>query len=369
MTLNKKEKTMLLVLGIVVYLFAFIKIVIVDAMPKIKETQQKLLEVQRQEAVLEAEYLNLQAYKDDIRSKQVVDERLGSYLMNNAGLAEGILFIEKLAILFDTELGSIKLGVPQALSVKEAKYFGFPIEFTASLTYDAFHEIIAFCEGGSRKVNISSFDFKQSIKKDLYDISIKMVFYSIDRESADKLFQYCRLNFQKFRDRAGDPVYITIDEEPDFSEVTVVQGKGGDITKSNADFIVVNQGYLYGGYNFETFSSLNSDKRIRKTTTEKMDVLLTFTDTDYTIETTDFEGVKDVVNGSIPDRDFTFFIESNVITEVEENKNIYLNITVQNDSKNDIRVKMLQTGNRVKLMDRAGNVINGKSDEEKVYIG
>jgi hypothetical protein len=368
MSLNKKEKTMLIVLVIMAYAFAFVKVVVINAVPKVKEAQQRLVDIKQQKAALEAEYLSLQAYKDDIAAKKVVDDRLGSYLMNNAGLTDSILFIEKLALLFDTSLKKISLGAPQTLSVNESKYFGFPVKFEASLAYDDFRKIIEYCEGGSKKVRVDSYDFKPSSDDDIYDVTMKLVFYSIDKESADRLFQFSHSSFQQYRDREGEPIYVSVNEEPDFEKASISIGKSAGITKSNADLIVVNQGYLYGGYNFETYSSFNSGDRIRKTTTEKMDVFITLTNTGYTIETTDSYGKKEQVTGNIPDRELTFFIESNVITEVEENRNIQVNIRVQNDSGKNIRTKIRQTGNRVKLMDRNGNEITLKSDGEKVYI-
>jgi hypothetical protein len=53
---------------------------------------------------------------------------------------------------------------------------------------------------------------------------------------------------------------------------------------------------------------------------------------------------------------------------VKEDENLWLNLRIRNDSGKIIVAKIEQTGDRVKLTDRDGNEIGGKSEKEKVYL-
>lgn len=377
MAMNKKEKTLIVILGVLVYLFLFVKVVLVDSIGKIKDKQQSLAEVLSRKEALELEYQNINIYKEEIKVKTVSDERLGGYLMNGAGLSDSIVFIENLAILLDTELKSISLGRPQELTVESGvKYYGFPVNFKSVFPYHVLQNVIQYCEGGSRKVIISAFTMNPSKESNkgistndqLFDVSMDLVFYSIDEKAADDLYQFSRSRFQEFRDEDGTPIFIQSDEKlPEITipkEEKVVQENV--IDRKTADFIVYHTGSLVGSYNFEVFAAANSEDRIRRTIQGEMDVLLTLKNNTYTIEAEDTDKANKIT-GTIAGDEFTFFIESNV-KQVKENENVQLNIKIKNDSGKNIIVKINQTGNRVKLMDRDGNVIDIKDDEEKVYL-
>ncbi|NLN65328.1 MAG: hypothetical protein GX144_07970 [Clostridiaceae bacterium] len=370
MALNKKEKAMIIVLLLLVYAFAFAKVVVMNGLPQIEMKKETLAQVQAQKAALDADYLNIEAYKAETKAKAVVDERLGDYLMDNASLSDSIKFVEDLAMMLDTELLSISLGAPKAISSNDISYYGFPVSFAASFTYDKFQEIIRYCEGGSQKVGVTGFSLIPSKENDYYDVSLSLMFYSINRGSADKLFEFSRSKFKEFKDREGKPLFIKDNDNlPVFpSTASNEKSDDGKITIFNADFIVFHRGYLFGGYNFETFSSLNSSERSRMTTKEKVDVFLTIEGSSYTLESLDSEGNRDVFTGSIPNRTLTFYMQSNLDPQVKENSNLQVNITIKNDSSNKILAKLEQTGNRIKIMDRDGNVIEAKSDKEKVYF-
>ncbi len=384
MALKKKEKTMVIVLGLVIYVFAFVKFVLLSSIPKIKETQQALHAVQMKKEALEADYRNINAFIAELDAKTVADDRLGEYLMNNAGLTDSIEFIEKLALMMDTSIEKISLGQPTEMTEKGGtKYYGFPIKFNASFSYPEMEEVITYCEGGSRKVRIAGFGIRPDTSSDkasgeqIFSISMDLVFYSLDKNAADNLYQYSLSRLQEFKNRDGSPLFIKEDAplpEADLPNPQTVSIKeqtivpASVITMDNADFIVIHRGYLYGGFNFETFSMFNSKGRLRKTTAGKMDVLLTLSSHSYTIQSTDDAGRTDTVSGDIPNRNFTMYIKSDIDTRVKENENLQVNIKVMNDSGKDLRVQLEQTGGRVRLLDREGNEIIARNDKERVYL-
>lgn len=368
MTLTKKEKIMILILIVLVYAFAFVKLVIIDSLPKIKTAQANLVAMNAQKAALDAELMRLEAYKTEVKAKTVVNERLGDYLMENADISDSIQFVESLAVLLNTELNGISMGSPQQLSSEGMNYYGFPVSFSAVFSYDGFQEVIRYCEGGAKKVSVSNFSLKpEKGKTDSFDVQMGLVFYSINKESADKLYEFSRSRFKEFTDRGGMPIFVSDDAKmPEQVQPTTSQNTV--ISIDSADFFVLHRGYLYGGENFQAYSSFNSSKRTRITTMDKVDVFLTLKGSEYTLESIDSNGIKETLTGSFPNRPLTLYIMSDINPSVEENKNLQLNITIKNETDQSIRVKIDEKGGRMKLMDRDGNEFDRKSDKEKIYI-
>jgi len=391
MTLTKKEKTLLVVLAVVVYAFIFVKFVLLSSLPKIKAAQNRINEAKSQLNALEADYKNIDQYKNMIEEKKVTDERLGEYLMDSAGFSDSVEFIENLALLLGTSLKSVSLGNPQQLMEGETTYYAFPVNFNTVLSKDGLDELIRFCEGGSRKVTVRQLSISPAnadsaaeygivvLNKQLFNINIGLVFYSLNRDAADSFLKYTRAAFERFRDRDGNPIFIedwdeiAVNTPPQTVKLPEAAAKNADnapneITLMNADFKIFHTGYLYGGYNFETYTAFNKNDRIRSTISVPMNVSLILGSTQYTIECVDGDGHMNSITGSLPDRDFTLYIQSNIKNDVKEDENLWLNLQIRNDSGRIIVAKIEQTGDRVKITDRNGNEITGKSEKEKVYL-
>ena len=391
MKLSKKEKTLLIVFAVLVYAFVFAKFVLMPSLPKIKDTQKRIEEAKSQLNALENDYKNIDKYKKRIEENKVVDERLGEYLMNSAGLSDSIEFIENLALLIGTNLKSVSLGNPQQLMKGETAYYAFPISFKTVLSEDGLNEFIRFCEGGSRKVTVRQLTINPAndksaaeygivgLNEQIFNINIGLTFYSMNKDAADSFLKYTRAAFERFKDEDGNPVFI--EDSKDIADNTPSQtatvsntevkdtgNTSNEITLMNADFKIFHTGYLYGGYNFETYTAFNRNNRVRSTISVPMDVSLILGSTQYTIECVDGDGHMDSITGSLPDRDFTLYVQSNIKNDVKEDENLWLNLRIRNDSGKIIVAKIEQTGDRVKLTDRDGNEIGGKSEKEKVYL-
>jgi Tfp pilus assembly protein PilO len=154
MKLSKKEKSLLIVFAVLVYAFVFTKFVLMSSIPRIKEAQNRIEAAKEQLSALEKDYNNIDEYKKMIEENRVIDERLGEYLMNSAGISDSIEFIENLALLIGTSLKSVSLGTPQQLIEGETAYYAFPISFNTVLSEEGLNELIRFCEGGSKKVTV-----------------------------------------------------------------------------------------------------------------------------------------------------------------------------------------------------------------------
>lgn len=393
MTLTKKEKTLIIIFAILVYLFVFVKFVLLTSMPKINEVQNRIQTARIQLDALEKDYKNIDTYKRQIKENEVIDERLGEYLMNNAGVSDSVKFVENLALLMGTKLKSISLGSPKELVEGNTTYYAFPVNFITVLTEDGLNELLNFIEGGSRKVsvtllNISPTDEKsaseygfKNLNDQFFDVSIGLAFYSLDKDAADNLVKFTRAAFERFIENKNLPVFIedidnmeisTPSDTRQVSDAGSVQSKNtpGEITLMNADFKIFHRGYLYGGYNFETYSEFNRSDRIRNHISVPANVTLVLGKTQYTIEYADDNGYTSTLTGDLPaeNRDFTLFIQSDINVEVKENENLWVNLYIRNDSGKRIIARIEQTGDRVKVMDRDGNAINGRNDKEKVYL-
>jgi len=384
MAVRKNEIKLLIILCILVFGFVFVKFVLLTSIPKIKEAKIRLEEIKAQKAALEEDYRNLNNFYTALDARNTVNERLGEYLMNNADITDSIEFIEELALMMGTSIERISLGRPSEISEASGiKYYGFPISFNAIMPYGKFKELLRYCEGGSKKIRVDSFsispeentDMESSTEDQVFNSSISLVFYSVDKNVASNLFQLSRTRFQEYKNRDGDPIFIKEDAELPETDlpqrVSSKQEKKTNesvISRDNADFIVSHRGYLYGGYNFEIYASNNSHSRLRETTAGKIDVLLTLDSNSYTIKTVDENGNPGILTGDIPNRDLTMYLQSDINNSVKENENLQVDIKVENNSGKAIRVHIEQKGNRVKLMDRDGNVITGKNEKEKIYL-
>mgnify|MGYP000942041857 CR=1 FL=1 len=375
---------MLIILCVFVFGFIFVKFVLLTTIPDIKTAKVRLEEVQAQKTALEADYNNLDNYNAALAAKKTVNERLGEYLMDNAGISDSIEFVEKLALMIGSEIENVSLGRPSQITEKNGnKYYGFPVNFSAKMPYGDLEEFLKYCEGGSQKIRVNNFninpeeniDMQSSSDEQVFNSSISLVFYSLDKDVANKLFQFSRSRLQEFKDSDGKPIFIKEDAKlPDADlpqKVSLAQEKKTSdslITRDNADFLVYHKGYLYGGSNFETFASFNLTKRIHDTLSGKIEVFLTIDEQSYTIETVDYRGKEGKVTGNIPNRNLTMYIQSIIDNSVKEDENLWMDIKVQNNSDKTIRVHINQKGNRIKLMDRDGNEITTKNEKEKVYI-
>ena len=88
MALKKNEIKLLIILCVLVFGFIFVKFVLMTTIPKINEAKIRLEEVKAQKAALDEDYRNLDNYYTALEVKNTVNERLGEYLMNKAGISD-----------------------------------------------------------------------------------------------------------------------------------------------------------------------------------------------------------------------------------------------------------------------------------------
>lgn len=391
MKLNKKERNLLIVFLALLYIFVLYNFVLKPNIPKIQETKELIADAQARLDQLEEDYKNLPSFKQEIEINKTTDKWLSEYLMDGASLADSIEFVDSLAKTMDFKFTDISLGAPKAVQDDETKQdicYAFPIEFGIVCTYDELNEIIEFCEGSSKKVkvtgveietqqdsespinneNLEDEDVKAANANEELDIDLRIVMFSLNKDNAQGIYNYSRSKFKEYNSYDGTPIFIKEDDSlPEYIEDDdALEDESLDITQDTADFVLITRGILYAGDNFATYSRFNPTRRIQQPLSRKMNVEVNINNNTYTIITTDDRGIMSTVTGDVADRDFTFYIESIIDNNVSEDKDLYVDVKVVNDSSHTIHVKLNQKGNRLRLMDRSGNIISIKSDREKV---
>ncbi|MCX7748976.1 MAG: hypothetical protein N2645_19125 [Clostridia bacterium] len=180
MGLGKKEVRLIAVLGILLYAFAFYKLVWVDTWPTIKEKNEELKAAEEKRDKLDAELKNIESMKIAIKAKNVANERLNEYLADHENPITSMDYLDKLRALIGSDIKKVVVNKPgkrtivdplenattnnqsssgtgtnQSSSQSGKDFYEIKIDFDTVLTYDKVVELIRFVEGGARKVNIT----------------------------------------------------------------------------------------------------------------------------------------------------------------------------------------------------------------------
>lgn len=177
--MKRREVGILGILGVILYAFIYVKFVYLPMLPVAEEKNMKIAELQRQKDSLDSDMANLEAKKADYGSKSLNNERMGEYLMETAGVADGLQYVEKISGIIEKEISSINVNAPKEIALARpqqpagteaaaaagdagapapaSKYYELKIDFQATLNYNEAMELVKYCEGGTRKVRVSNF--------------------------------------------------------------------------------------------------------------------------------------------------------------------------------------------------------------------
>ena len=195
---------MLIVLGLVLYVFVFIKFILFPILPQIGEKNNEIIQLQSQKQAMDRDLKAIEAKKLEIREKTLSNQRLEEYLMNSAAITDSIEYVEKLAKYIGKDLSAIKVNKPGEVEVEVqaagssantddksqesagstqqaasstsgsgggqqqqadagaqktpvSKFYELSVEFDTVLTYEEAYNLVQYCEGSARKVRISKF--------------------------------------------------------------------------------------------------------------------------------------------------------------------------------------------------------------------
>lgn len=171
-SLKKREIVMLVVLGLLLYVFVFVKFVWQPVVPNISEKQGELAGLQKQKADMDSQMANLAVKRDEVAAKQAVNEKLNEYLFESAGIGDGVETVDKLARMVGKSLEKISISKPAELvlampqnngenqqnadqKAEGKKYYEFKIDFNTKMTYREALDLLAFCENGTRRITVN----------------------------------------------------------------------------------------------------------------------------------------------------------------------------------------------------------------------
>ncbi|MCX8130001.1 MAG: hypothetical protein N3I35_07885 [Clostridia bacterium] len=183
MALGKREKILLVVLGILIYVLIAVKFVWIPIIPKISEKNDQLIKITMQKQALDNDRNSIENKKNEISALKITNEKIGYLLMDQANITDSIEYIEKLSALLGRDLEGINILAPVERSYfeslvdssdkknskdktektkKEAgfkgtKFYEFGISFSTKLDYAKIVELLNYLECGSKKVRVSYF--------------------------------------------------------------------------------------------------------------------------------------------------------------------------------------------------------------------
>ncbi|HEY9063232.1 MAG TPA: hypothetical protein VIO64_22460 [Pseudobacteroides sp.] len=427
MNIGKKEIKLLVILGVILYGFVFYLVFVNNYIPEINVVNAKLSEAKEKESALEKDLENIDQKKSELKTKNVVSERIGNYVPNSSDMYDPITYMIKLQKLVGNKLTDVKINQPEEVLVptkdsdnkptsnveqvksevdntglgnevtapanakKGTKYYSIAIDFKAKLAYNEILELLSYIEGGSRRIKISQ--FKVESKKEsknassppkatpvpnqtagtvLNDVEVTIKLYTQDIEEANKLFNSSKNRYNKYDESSGLIFTISSNTGTTNNNSTAVRNNNSSTSSQNnkvvePDFILEETGYFTAGENFLVRGIDKYNDFFRYKTAGRTDVQLTLTENKYTMIITYAVGKSKTISGSIPNRDLNADLKVDV-GDIKENERIRVNYKITNNSSNKLHLNVFDPGGRIKVLDRSGNVVKGKSEREKVSI-
>jgi len=169
-------------------------------------------------------------------------------LLNDSNVSDGFEYIEKLGKLFKNKLYNVKVKRPAEKKIGNSKddknaqsYYEIQIDFDATMTYREIMELVDYLEAVQEKSRITKFEVsplgnkqanatptpqntaepqtesdeqnaQNALAKAIFDpnevldLGMTVCMYSMNRENADKIYDFSRQNFQRYFE--GDQVFF-----------------------------------------------------------------------------------------------------------------------------------------------------------------
>ncbi|MCX7842447.1 MAG: hypothetical protein N2489_05160 [Clostridia bacterium] len=399
MAVKKKELIMLAVLGFLLYVLAFVKLVWQPVIPKINDRKTEITSLEKQIAQLQAELKNISVKKEAIKVAKAKNEKLEEYLFDTAGISDGVEMVDKLVKMLGKEIKGISISSPNKRVVSMAsngqpasEYYEFSLGLSSVLTMEEAMELLSYCEKGTRKITVSKFEMvpaaknekegvqkqgtaeqKTEASKDLsYNVKMSLSFYSMDIGNANKMYDYTKGRFKLYEENNPNPFIDPGNVKdgklllPDIAS-SEDRAKKNLLSTYNSDLVISCTGFLLASDNYNIFSTSELDKRIRLTSKERLNVKISLSGSGYSIEAYDTRGNGSSFRGTLPARDFQLFIESKV-SNAKDNQNIALNVKIINDSDRGVGIKLSDLNGKVSITDRNGKKLYIKNEQEKAYL-
>ncbi|ADU74176.1 hypothetical protein M972_111161 [Acetivibrio thermocellus AD2] len=415
---------LLVLYGVIYYQFIWTPKFSLD----IEDINSKIETAQKQKQKLDNDLANIETLKRNLEMKTVQNERLETYLLNDSNVSDGFEYIEKLGKLFKNKLYNVKVKRPAEKKIGNSKddknaqsYYEIQIDFDATMTYREIMELVDYLEGGTRKVKITKFEVsplgnkqanatptpqntaepqtesdeqnaQNALAKAIFDpnevldLGMTVCMYSMNRENADKIYDFSRQNFQRYFE--GDQVFfddtgVALNSGEDSENISAggSGGASGGSSGSGTDTVAVTgnakpfggdlgiymQSFLTGGQNFYTYDN-TTNKTINFRTKITPKVTMTFNGDTVDINVVGNAGNTYDMTGHVPKDTVEMHIVLNYNLTPIENKDLGVNVQIINNTDKQININLYDKVRRAKITDRNGNSIYKSSSVEKVTI-
>ncbi len=386
MNIGKREIALLSVLGVLLYGLIFYKFIYANAKPEITAKKAEIEAAQKQKDALDNDLANIESKRLELRAKSLNNERLQEYLLENGNLTDGVEYVAKLASMMP-KISGISINAPSQKTDNGKTFYEMAISFNCKSSYLEAMELVRFFELSTTKVRVSKFtmqpvkaDAKDSTTKgainvnQLFDLNFTINIYSINAQAADKLTEYSRHKFTSYIGEEGVVFIPNTKVNNARSEVAVAKTSSATSkAPEKADTVnyvidIKEYSYLVGGENLEIFGGDGAGKTIRVKTKKSHDITISLANNAYVIDSVDEYGNPDSIFGTIPGPSMGISVEAD-IPNLNENKDIKLNIKIVNDSSSNIKLKLYDKQNKVNIIDRNGGAIGGSGKEKVTIVG
>ncbi len=424
MSIGKREVTLLIVLGVLLYAFLFYTLILQNFIPDFKEVNSKLAEAQQKENMLKDDLKNIDKLRLQYNSRSIQNERMEGYLLSSADITACIEYLDKLAKAVGKQFTDITLYEPQEKNTgpktetkveddseddlgtgkktetseaaepspkpatRSEKYYELAMSFKASLSYDDLSNLLNYIEGGSRRIKVSKFKVeapkaaatganggaKPVSDNKSYDINMELNIYSQNVGNLDKLYDYGSNSFSSYIKGNGlqfegmPQISIAVPSTPPTTTSTAPdKGPSASPISSSADIVIIETGYLTAGNNLEIYGINRAEDIIRLKTNGRTDVSLVLSKSTFTITSPNNVGKTSTISGRLPDGDLNIDMTVN-IPNIKENEKMRLNFKVTNNSSKKINIKFSDNSGRARILERNGTQITGESKRENLSI-
>jgi hypothetical protein len=435
MKIGRREILLLSSLGFVIYLFIGINFVWIDFFTGFEVVNSEYAEAKSEYDALEKETKNIEILKDDLNGVKLSSERLNQYVADNNSVIDAIVYLNKLSGLATAGLSNISISSPEIINIgeedtksksnnsgeeskSEETYLKHDIQFTTTMTYEKYKELISYIEGAAKKVTISQIDIKPISIKDKtkkeeiltnnLDIKMNLELYSLGLLESNYENTY---NFNSFTESDGGVLKIdNLDDIEDIDEIieeaeeeekensdveeqeeivnedesevidnnsnpgitdTNEEDENVDISIGNSngnEILAFLDGFLVAGENCRVYGFNKTKSYMSMKTKEKEFLKVNFKNQYYTMTLSDNSGGYDSISGFLPENNNIDFKIKVSFSKAEIDKNIAMEITVENDSKKKINVELDDKQGKIKMYDRNGSIIASSSEKENLFI-
>lgn len=439
MNIGKREIKLLVVLGVILYGFIFYLVFVNSYIPEINEVNSKLAEAKGIESALENDLENIEQKKSELKTKNVISERIGNYVPNSSDMYDPVAYMIKLQKLIGNKLSDVKINQPEEVVAsseddkdkpksnveqvksevdntglgnevkapdvvaknvnKVPKYYSIAVDFKADLAYNEVLELLNYIEGGSRRIKVSDFTIEtkkaEKEKKNtdnntkptptpvnrgtggttpigqIYSVSGTLNLYTQDIEEANKLFNSSKNRYNTYDESSGLIFTISNNTVTNNNSTAAINNNSSTSSQNNEvkpiDFSLEETGVFTAGQNFMVKGTDRSREFFMYETAGRIDVQLTINKSKYTMLINYAVGKSKTITGSVPNRDLYADFKVDV-ADIKENEKISVNYKIINNSSHNLKLSVFDPGGRLKILDRSGSVIKGKSQKEKVSI-